>query len=644
MKMLPTMITLALVHSAPVLAQGQVLPSVAAPHFDSQDINNWLDGLVPYALKAGDIAGAVVTVVADGQVLTTRGFGKADISTGAPVNPETTLFRAGSVSKLVTWTAVMQLVERGKLELDSDVNRYLDFTIPSFDGQPMTLRQIMTHTSGFEEQLKFVLAHDKADHLPFEELVRQYIPARLFAPGSTPAYSNYATALAGYIVQVVSGQPFDDYVDEHIFTPLGMDTATFTQDLSVEQQANLSKAYATASGTESSFEWVAASPAGSMTVAAPDMAKFMLAHLNNGALGEARILEPKTVQIMHAQANAAIPGLNGMALGFYESATNGRRVIGHGGDTMVFHSDLNLFLDDGVGIFVSVNSTGENGAAHRLRSLLLSGFADRYLPAPETVAPTAIGENNAPKLSGQWIPSRRSGSSFVALTELLQPTVLSTDAEGRLVGHNLPIVGAAVANWVEVEPFVWQAANSNERLAAVVEDGRVVRFSLDSMAPITVYDPVPWQRAAHWVTPALLASLGVLLVTAAQWPIGAMVRRHYGRQLDIRRSEKVAYYGVRASSLIVVVALAGWMVFLTSVFTDLTLLSARTDGILMVLQGLTIAGVSFLGMSAAGNAILAVRERRGLWSVLWAAALLLAAGAVTWVAFVFNLLKFSVVY
>lgn len=374
------------------------------------------------------------------------------------------------------------------------------------------------------------------------------------------------------------------------------------------------------------------------------MARFMLAYFNRGELDGQRILDPATVRLMHAQANAAVPGLNGMALGFYENSINGRRVIGHGGDTEVFHSDLNLFLDEGVGIFVSINSTGDAGAAHRLRALMFTEFADRYFPARGATAPVAIGQDNAPLMAGEWIASRRSEGSFFALTHLLQPTVMGTDAEGRLVGQNLPVLGAPVREWVEVEPFVWQASNSHERLAAVVEDGRVTRFSLNGMAPISVYDPVPWYKSASWITPALLASLSLLTLAAVQWPIGAVVRRRYGQRLDLTPAARAAYHGVRGAGLVVVVAFAGWVVLLVTIISDLTLLSPRTDGLLMTLQGLTIIGVVALGASAAANAVLAVREGRGIWSVLWAIALVLAAVVVAWVAFVYNLLTFGVAY
>ncbi len=639
-----TMAVLALLLTGPATAQKvtEIRPEVHP--LTQGNVNAWLEGLVPYALEAGDLAGAAVAVVANGEVLTLRGFGSADAATGQPVDPNQTLFRMGSISKLITWTAVMQLVERGVLDLDADINDYLDFAIPPFGGLPVTLRQVMTHTSGFEEQLKFVFVHDETYQLTLDQLVREHTPARIFPPGTTPAYSNYATALAGYIVQRASGQAYNDYADDHIFTPLGMETATFSQILSREQQTKLANGYAIASGPPSPFELVSATPAGSMTATAADMAKFMLAHLNDGALGGNRILRTETVREMHARQSAAIPALNGMTLGFWESSINGRRVISQPGDTGVFHSSLNLFVNDGVGLFIAINSTGTDGAATKLRSILFTQFADRYFPPRAVSAPEVIGDNNASLMAGQWTSSRSSATNFVSFTELLSPVVVSVDDQGNLASDDLPILGAAVRDWIEVEPFLWHASNSAERLAAVVENGRVTQFSLDTLAPIVVFQPVPWHRAASWLGPALLLSCAILTLTAIQWPIAAVVRRRHGRRLGLTPPSRAAYHGVRLAALITVATFAGWTVFVTTIFTDLTLLSARTDPLLLTLQGLTIACTLALGAGAAANAIFAVRERRGFWSVLWAAALTFATIVVVWVAFVFNLLKVSVLY
>src|ERR1700743_101126 len=196
--------------SPPSTTPPAITPSAHA--LSSADLEAWLDGYFPNALNAGDIAGGVVAVVKDGQVLLEKGYGFADFEKRVPVDPKATLFRWGSVSKLFTWTAVMQLVEQGKIDLDADVNQYLDFKIPARDGKPITMRNIMTHTAGFEERLERLIGGEAPGVAPLDQFIKQYIPARIFAPGETPAYSNFACALAGYIVARVSGMPFDDYV------------------------------------------------------------------------------------------------------------------------------------------------------------------------------------------------------------------------------------------------------------------------------------------------------------------------------------------------------------------------------------------------------------------------------------------------
>jgi CubicO group peptidase (beta-lactamase class C family) len=297
------------------------------------DLEAWLDGFMPFALRRGDVAGAVVVVVKDGGVLLQKGYGLADRAEGIPVDPERTLFRPGSVSKLVTWTAVMQLVEQGKVDLDRDVNDYLDFTIPPRDGQPVTLRHLMTHTPGFEETLKSLIGDDPEAMPTLEDYVKRWVPNRIFAPGAVPAYSNYGVALAGHVIARVSGESFDDYLDRHIFGPLGMQRSTFRQPLPDALGADMSKGYQLGSGMDQKYEIVGPAPAGSMAATGADMARFMLAHLGGGAIDSARILLPETARLMHGTAAPVIPPLNGMLLGFYQRNVNGRRIIGHDGDT-----------------------------------------------------------------------------------------------------------------------------------------------------------------------------------------------------------------------------------------------------------------------------------------------------------------------
>ncbi|OMG18752.1 serine hydrolase domain-containing protein, partial [Actinomyces naeslundii] len=243
----------------------------------AEDVNAWLDGKLPDALKNGDIPGAVVSVVKDGQVVTTRGYGWADTgaSGGQPVavDPQTSLFRLASISKIPTSIAVMQLVEQGKVDLDADISAYLDFEIERRFDEPLTLRHLLTHSAGFEERWKVAPMTD------LEASVKSDPPVQVFAPGTTPGYSNYGIALAGYIVQRVSGQPFETYVREHVLEPAGMTTSTYEQPLPKEMAGSLGPGY-TSTGEEVPFALMGDFPADSLTVSAPDFAAFMNAQLS----------------------------------------------------------------------------------------------------------------------------------------------------------------------------------------------------------------------------------------------------------------------------------------------------------------------------------------------------------------------------
>jgi CubicO group peptidase (beta-lactamase class C family) len=182
-----------------VVARPAVTP---ARILSAADAEAWLDGYFPYALHAGDIAGAVVVIVKDGQVLLEKGYGYADYEQRIPVDPKSTLFRWGSTSKLFTWTAVMQLVEQGKIDLDADVNQYLDFKIPPREGTPITMRNIMTHTAGFEERLTGLIGVEAEGVEPLDRFVKRYLPSRIFAPAATP---NGSTAICIYSSMMASG-------------------------------------------------------------------------------------------------------------------------------------------------------------------------------------------------------------------------------------------------------------------------------------------------------------------------------------------------------------------------------------------------------------------------------------------------------
>ena len=343
----------------------------------------------------------------------------------------------------------MQLVEQGRLDLDADINTYLDFVVPAYDGQPVTLRHILTHTPGFEEALRYLFT---TEPMPLEEYVKQSLPARVFAPGTTPAYSNYASALAGYIVERVSGTPFNDYVADNIFAPLDMTQSTFAQPLPAALAGQVSQRYQSAGLPPLGFETISAAPAGALSATGADIGRFMVAHLNDGQ----GLLRPETAQMMHNYRAPGITGLNRMALGFYEKQVNGRRGIGHGGDTQGFHSDLTIFPDEGVGLYVSLNGNGNAGQSFAIRLRLLEEFADRYLPAVQADVVPGVDADTARAhvelVSGTYISSRGSFTNFLKLAGLLGQTPVGMTPDGKLSFPLMDGIGMGVFDWVGWNP------------------------------------------------------------------------------------------------------------------------------------------------------------------------------------------------
>ena len=399
---------------------------------DKAELQAFLDGMLPALMRDKKVAGATVAVVKDGQLFFSKGYGWQDVDKRIPVDPEKTLFRIGSVSKLFTWTAVMQLVEQGKLDLNTDINTYLDFKIPATYPEPITLTHVLTHTPGFEEDGRDLFTEDPGHMQAMGTWLPAHMPRRVRPPGIYSSYSNWATATAGYIVERVSGMPFDDYVEKNIFGPLGMNQTTARQPLPEKYEADMAKAYAWTEGRWKSEPWeiiTGAAPAGSMSASANDMAKFMLAHLGNGSHNGARILGDSIAQVMHTQHFTHDRRLAGFALGFYETKSHGLRIIGHGGDTRYHHTQMALLPSENVGVFVSFNT--DKGGELSFEPFL-GTFLDHYFPtAPRPV--TSSTQADAAKLAGQYQFNRKSYSTWQKAMGLAGGINIAANEDGSLL-------------------------------------------------------------------------------------------------------------------------------------------------------------------------------------------------------------------
>lgn len=612
----------------------------SAPQLAATDLEAFLDGLMPAQLEREDIAGAVVAVVKDGKVLFAKGYGFSDVEKRKSISPAETLFRPGSISKLFTWTSVMQLVEQGKLDLDRDVNDYLDYKIPPAFGKPITLRNIMTHTSGFEETAKELFVADASKMRPLGEYLREHIPGRIFPPGVTPAYSNYATAMAGYIVQRTSGKPFEQYVADNIFIPLGMGHTTFVQPLPPNLSPLMSNGYQRASKEAKPFEFVQAFPAGSVATSAADMCIFMMAHLQDGRWNDKQILKPETAKLMHARAFGSDPRLNGMALGFYEETRNGHRIIGHGGDTLYFHSDLHLIHDSNVGFFVSYNSAGKGEVSGR--TILFERFLDRYFPyTPPVAAPVASAKEDAQQVAGLYVASRRGQKSFLKITELLGQAKAFANSDGTLSIEPIKGPNGELKRYEEISPFLYRQVNGQDLIGFHKNSNGLMEFSIDF--PFFVFERASIADNKNLNMAIIVPSLIFIALAVLFWPVGASIRWHYGTKLDLTSSEKRLRLAVRLVCILDLVVVVGWLIFISGT-NEVANLSRSRDPFLYLLQ--------ILGVIAAISTLIVIlaafrswtKTGKWIWAKLFDVALALACLGFTWLIWHWNLINFNLRY
>jgi CubicO group peptidase (beta-lactamase class C family) len=465
-----------------------------------EELEAFVDGFVGGELEAYHVAGLTVAVVKDGQLFFAKGYGWADVERRVPVEADKTLFRPGSVSKLFTWTAVMQLVEQGKLDLDADVNTYLtQFKIPATYAAPITLRHALTHTVGLEEGgIGYLMVRSPDQIVPLAQSLARHMPARVRPVGTScealsSSYSNWGTSLAGLIVANVSGMSFEDYVDANILRPLGMNNSTFREPLPEGLARGMSVGYSFEAGAfkPQGYEFIANfGPAGALAATATDMARFVIAHLEEGGAGDARILKPDTTRAMHARAFSPRPAVSGSGLGFYEDYVNGRRIIGHGGDTNYFHSELGLLENERVGYFVSVN-TGDKAALvprHFVRA-----FMNHYFPARlPVVTPPEDFASRAAKYAGHYRAIRHSHTRFEKVFALMGGATVAPTSKKTLV---IPDIFGESAQYVEVAPAVFREVDGDRMVAFVESDAGQVRGMVGQFAFIP-FDRLRWYEAA----------------------------------------------------------------------------------------------------------------------------------------------------
>jgi CubicO group peptidase (beta-lactamase class C family) len=593
---------------------------------DLADLETFLDNFFATHLDSHRIPGAALAVVADGRLVLAKGYGYADLAANRPVDPALTVFDVGSVSKLFTYTAVMQLVEQGRLDLHADVNDYLThFQVPDTFARPVTTAHLLTHTGGFDEWDIGAAVRDLTEVLPVCDYLAQRLPPRVRPPGELMVYSNHGTALAGCLVEEISGQPFAGYVADNILTPLEMDYSSFGWPPAL--LANMATGYAQHPAGPRPFAtyYRHYGPAGELKATAVDMSHFMIAHLQNGRYADAQILQPETVQLMHAQQYSHHPRLPGFTYGFFEEQFNGRRALLHGGDTNpTFSSLLVLLPEENVGLFIAHNTV-----EWHFRQRLIVAFMDHYYPAVSPAAPPLplpdAGERAA-RYAGHYAMSlMQRQSNLEKMLGLVSQSRLVAEADGTLTLHGgggislYPDGPAEPSRWVEVEPAYFRQVNGEGVMVFHAdENGRIQQMVYSEMASV-VFTRLAWHQSAPFHLGLLAVTALVFLAAVIVWPIGRL--RRFGSEADRKIITLAGSIG-----LLNLFFLAG-LVWVMQVYA-LDLIFGPTPVIYLILVLPLVTAVLTLILTM--HTILTWRQRETAVARLYSVLLILAAIAFIW--------------
>ncbi len=486
------------------------------PEFENRDVQSFFDRLVPDLMQQHHVPGSVIAVVKDGEPVLVQGYGYARLSERVPVDADRSLFRIASVTKLFTWTAVMQLVQQGKLDLDADINQYLaHMQIPGGYAEPVTMANLMSHTAGFEDRgLIGTLAHHPSSVQPLHDYLVDRMPARVRPPGRVSAYSNFGGALAGHIVAEVSGLPYEQYMREKIFAPLRMQHATVDPTPPDDRMVS---GYAWRGGAYRAipYSYVIPVPEGGINASGTSMSRFLIAHLEGGQYQGQAILRSETVRQMHRQSFTHHPALSGWAHGFQENQVNGLRILEHGGRLQHFTNSLVLVPSQRLGLFMSFNSHGGSVAGHKLKKQ----FFDRFFPAATTgiLSETNPADSTPDVIGGYYAPSRHSQTTLAKLGTLLQASRCAVEKD-----QSMYFLGR---HWLPFGKDLMRSSDGQELLACGNDAGGRQRYLF--------VDHLAWQRLPWYQTPVfhltLLGSSLLMFFSAVVWLPAVFLRSRMSR-------------------------------------------------------------------------------------------------------------------
>ena len=502
---------LVLIGTLPVSIDAQESPGFADTR--SKLVTLRIDRLATDWLESHSVPGLVVALVKDGRPLLVKGYGVADIASGVPMDPERTLVHAPSLATPLTATALLQLVDAGLLDPRADVNAYLEsLQIEPTHPEPVSARQLLVHTAGFDGRIIARQVHHSQELLPLRDYLATRMPPRIRPPGQVSVYSEHGYALAGLLIEEVSGVPFAAYMRRNIFLPLGMRRSTF--DWAPDLETSLATGYRL-EGTDleiSPRDLRQAVPASMLATTASDASNWMLAMLNQGAYEGHRILSGESAAQMLSRQFSHHPSVVGRSFGLREGRHYDSDEFFQVSSSSGFSSAVVLLPGRRVGLFIATNS---RAPIWGMIDAVLQPFVGR---APEPSPPEiGIAKGDHPGLAGFYREAGVPQTSIAKLATLIRQDRLAESPEGDLLWRAHKFRSAE-------PPLLFRDVDSGEPLALVRGDSDTwyLAFSWGLMERVSWFDSRPVQLTL-WVV------FAVMFLAASAWPTS----RFPGRQAKL---------------------------------------------------------------------------------------------------------------
>lgn len=543
-----------LLGALPVNAQDtlDLSPDTLDGPVDSAEIASFIDKTIGNLMEEMHVPGVTFSLVRGDQLLYKKGYGQANIEEERPFDPDNTPTFVGSVSKLFTSTAIMQLYEQGKVLLDVDVNNYLTgFQIDQNFDEPVTIGNLLTHTGGFEERALILGTTKQEEKLSTFMYVNSGKQPRVIPPGKYLSYSNYGMTLLGYVVEEVSGIPFNQYVLENILEPLEMGSSGFGYPDRLMENVAMSYRFNSRKQSQNPLPiiYVNVEPAGSLLSTAEDMSHFMMAHLQLGRYKDTTILKEETSRLMHSRLYTQHPNLNGWCHGFYEGSANGIRWIEHAGDIGAYATRLILIPGKNIGLFVSVN--GVSGFVSTFREELMDRFMDHYYPVDEAIEiqpGEIVVKDDLKRFEGTYRLNRYSRLSFEKIMGAILEGKMKAETDHSLTLYITPILNEPPSEWERVGDLLFRNPEHGRYMAFYEDEkGKITHCNFNVMIPANLVR-IPWYATGSFHLVLLIVVIVLFLTVVPGWPIKSLIRGKGRRKKEKTKMEK----RIRAITLITI--------------------------------------------------------------------------------------------